>query len=264
MIGSAGQKRYRLAHMLLAVSAALVPNLGGGMAQAAEARSQDAVDRSAGVKRPAPVFTYRQFTTKLPPLAPTPDMAGHVEATAFDPSGRPSVPPPDPVLGQDRADRQERADRIGNTDPATDTASARTDLPAVQRGQDASSDGSRSTAAGTDRSRQPGSADEQHADAGKAKLIGSGRASWYQHTGKTASGEIYNPDRLTAAHHTLPFGTLLKVVNKANGRSVTVKITDRTNERTKMKRNYAIDLSRASARKIGLDGIGQVALYKVD
>ncbi len=154
---------------------------------------------------------------------------------------------------------------MGHTDPATEIAPARTDLPAVQRGQDASaSDGSQSAAAGTDRPRQTGSTDEQHADAGKTTLIGSGRASWYQHKGKTASGEIYNPDRLTAAHHTLPFGTLLKVVNKANGRSVTVKITDRTNERTKIKRKYAIDLSRASARKIGLDGIGQVALYKVD
>lgn len=247
--------------MLLTVSAALLPDLGNGMAQAAEARGQEAVDRSADLKRPAPVFTYREFTTKLPPLASTPDTTGHVEATSFGPS----VPTPDPVPGQDRAEGQDRAGRMGDAGSATDAAPARTGLPAAQRGQDAAfPDEPSTTASAAEPSRQPGSADEQHADAGRAKLIGSGRASWYQHKGKTASGEIYNPDRLTAAHHALPFGTLLKVVNKANGRSVIVKITDRTNERTKMKRNYAIDLSRASARKIGLDGIGQVALYKVD
>jgi len=247
--------------MLLTVSAALLPYLGNGMAQAAEARGQEAVDRSADLKRPAPVFTYHQFTAKLPPLAPTPDRAGHGEATSFDAS----VPAPDPVLGQDRAEGQDRADRMGDAGPATDAAPARTGLPADQLGRDAAfPDAPSTTASAAEQSRQPGSADERHADAGKAKLIGSGRASWYQHRGKTASGEIYNPDRLTAAHHALPFGTLLKVVNKANGRSVIVKITDRTNERTKMKRNYAIDLSRASARKIGLDGIGRVALYKVD
>ena len=258
--------------MLLTVSAALLPDLGNGMAQAAEARGQEArgqeargqeaVDRSADLKRPAPVFTYPQFTTKLPPLASPPDTAGHVEASSFGPS----VPAPDPVPGQDRAEGQDRADRMGDAGPATDDAApARTGLPAAQRGQDAAlPDEPSTTASAAEPSRQPGSADGQHADARKAKLIGSGRASWYQHKGRTASGEIYNPDRLTAAHHALPFGTLLKVVNKANGRSVIVKITDRTNERTKMKRNYAIDLSRASARKIGLDGIGQVALYKVD
>ncbi|SFL77637.1 rare lipoprotein A [Methylobacterium pseudosasicola] len=100
--------------------------------------------------------------------------------------------------------------------------------------------------------------------AAKPKLLGSGRASWYKHPGRTANGETYDPNKLTAAHHTLPFGTKVKVVNTRNGRSVIVRITDRTNERTKAKRNYAIDLSRASAQRIGIEGIGRVALYKVE
>jgi len=158
----------------------------------------------------------------------------------------------------------------GNSGRTVDAAPAPAGRSAVQPGQDASrsdassSDASGSAAAVADTSLRPGSTVGQRADVGRAKLIGSGRASWYQHQGKTASGEIYNPNKLTAAHHALPFGTLVKVVNQSNGRSVIVKITDRTNEHTKRKRNYAIDLSRASARKIGLEGIGQVALYRVE
>ncbi|MBE7199725.1 MAG: septal ring lytic transglycosylase RlpA family protein [Parafilimonas terrae] len=251
MTWSAGQKRYRLSHALLAVSTALLPSLAIGLAEAAETQSQAsadqaAADQAADLKREAPVFTYRQFTSKLPPLASPTDAAGPVEAVPSDPSRDP-------------------ADITGSTGRTVDAAPAQAGLPAAPTGQDVSSpDAPRSAAAVADTARQPGSAVEQRAEAGNTKLIGSGRASWYQHNGKTANGEIYNPNRLTAAHHTLPFGTLVKVVNTANGRSVIVKITDRTNEHTKMKRPYAIDLSRASARKIGLDGIGQVALYKVE
>jgi rare lipoprotein A len=58
----------------------------------------------------------------------------------------------------------------------------------------------------------------------------SGVASWYGpgFAGRpTASGEPFNPKELTAAHKTLPFGTRVKVTNKANGRSVVVRINDR-------------------------------------
>nr|WP_238180288.1 septal ring lytic transglycosylase RlpA family protein [Methylobacterium haplocladii] len=94
--------------------------------------------------------------------------------------------------------------------------------------------------------------------------LGSGRASWYQHPGRTASGETFKPDGLTAAHHTLPLGARVRVVNNGNGRSVIVRITDRTNQQTQKKRPYIIDLSRGSARALGIDGVAQVALYKAD
>lgn len=244
---------------MLAVSTTLVPSLGVGMAQAAEIGSQGAADRSADLTREAPVFTYRQFTSKLPPLGSTSDAASPVETTSADPSKDPSLSASRTVPDRDPADI------TGSTGRTIDAAPAQAGLSAARTGPNVSSpeaSGPAATAAET--TRPSGSAVEQRADVGKAKLIGSGRASWYQHNGKTANGETYNPNKLTAAHHTLPFGTLVKVVNKENGRSVIVKITDRTNERTKRKRNYAIDLSRASARKIGLEGIGQVALYTVD
>jgi rare lipoprotein A len=52
-------------------------------------------------------------------------------------------------------------------------------------------------------------------------------ASFYDHDSETASGEKFDPQQLTAAHRTLPFGTRLRVTNLANGRSVTVRVNDR-------------------------------------
>jgi len=90
--------------------------------------------------------------------------------------------------------------------------------------------------------------------------LGSGRATWYQHPGWTASGEKFNPDALTAAHKSLPLGTRVRVVNKENRRSVVVRINDRMPDDA----NAKIDLSRGSARAIGITGDGSVVLQKAE
>lgn len=100
--------------------------------------------------------------------------------------------------------------------------------------------------------------------AGHVNQLGSGRAVWYQHPGRTASGEVYNPDKLTAAHRTLPLGSRVRVVNRKNGRSVVVRITDRTNARAQSRANFVIDLSRGSARALGIQGVASVALYRAE
>jgi len=92
------------------------------------------------------------------------------------------------------------------------------------------------------------------------RRIASGRATWYEQPGRTASGETFDPNRLTAAHRTLPFGTRLRVVNQRNGRSVIVRINDRSPPTLRS----VLNLSRGSARVIGLTGAGSVSLYKVD
>ena len=92
------------------------------------------------------------------------------------------------------------------------------------------------------------------------RRIGGGRATWYAQSGRTASGEMYDPNRLTAAHATLPFGTRLRVVSQANGRSVIVRINDRGPSR----RASVLNLSRGSARALGITGTALVALYKLD
>ena len=76
---------------------------------------------------------------------------------------------------------------------------------------------------------------------------------------KTANGERVNPNALTAAHKSLPFGTLVSVTNKRNGRSVTVRI----NDRGPFVAGRVIDLTPAGARAIGASGLAPVALTVV-
>jgi rare lipoprotein A len=74
----------------------------------------------------------------------------------------------------------------------------------------------------------------------------------------TASGEIFDPELLTAAHKTLPLGTIVQVTEALSGKSVTVRI----NDRGPFHGDRAIDLSEAAARQIGMlaSGTGKVAL----
>jgi rare lipoprotein A len=90
----------------------------------------------------------------------------------------------------------------------------------------------------------------------------TGLASWYGHPyhGRPAAdGEIYDMEKLTAAHRTLPFGTWVRVVNLTNDKTVDVRITDRG----PFVENRIIDLSHAAAVAIGLIGPG-VARVRLD
>jgi rare lipoprotein A len=73
---------------------------------------------------------------------------------------------------------------------------------------------------------------------------------------KTASGEAPDPTGLTAAHRTLPFGTLVKVTNEKNGRTIMVRI----NDRGPFKDGRIIDLTPAAAESLGVDGLGPVTI----
>jgi rare lipoprotein A len=89
-----------------------------------------------------------------------------------------------------------------------------------------------------------------------SSLISSGSASWYGkqfHGKKTANGEIYDMNALTAAHPKLPFNTKVKVTNKQNGKSVTVRI----NDRGPFAKDRIIDLSFAAAKRIGIVTAGE-------
>jgi rare lipoprotein A len=80
----------------------------------------------------------------------------------------------------------------------------------------------------------------------------SGMASYYWQGQMTASGARFNPQALTAAHRSLPFGTKVRVTNKRNGKSVVVTI----NDRGPFIRGRIIDLSSAAAGVIGMKGAG--------
>ncbi len=86
-----------------------------------------------------------------------------------------------------------------------------------------------------------------------------GEASWYGpsfHGHRTASGCRYNQFAMTAAHRSLPFGTLVRVTNQRNHKSCVVQI----NDRGPFARGRVIDLSKSAASAIGMSGVAKVSL----
>ncbi len=82
-------------------------------------------------------------------------------------------------------------------------------------------------------------------------IFQSGVASFYANKfngRRTANGEIFSNSKMTAAHKTLKFDTIVRVINRRNGREVTVRI----NDRGPWIKGRVIDLSRAAAREIGM------------
>lgn len=82
----------------------------------------------------------------------------------------------------------------------------------------------------------------------------SGKASYYWQPQRVASGGWFNPNAMTAAHKTLPFGTKVRVTNLNNGKSVVVTI----NDRGPYIAGRIIDLSKAAAHSISMQGSGVV------
>ena len=91
-----------------------------------------------------------------------------------------------------------------------------------------------------------------------ALTTSSGTASFYSQGGRTASGENFNAQELTAAHPTLPFGTRLRVTNVTTGRSVVVRV----NDRGPYVHGRAVDVSYSAAQALGMvdQGVAKVRL----
>jgi len=104
-----------------------------------------------------------------------------------------------------------------------------------------------------------------HTAPAKAQTLVDGIASYYgrEHQGKkTASGEIFDMDQLTAAHRSLPFGCKVKVTNLSNNRSVILRI----NDRGPYVPGRILDLSRAAAEQLEMirEGIVKVKMEVLD
>jgi len=87
------------------------------------------------------------------------------------------------------------------------------------------------------------------------------RATWYGNElagNRTASGERFNPNGLTAAHRSLPFGTCLRVANPKTGRSVAVRV----NDRGPFTKGVSLDLSHGAAHAIGMRVTQNVTVAK--
>jgi rare lipoprotein A len=93
-------------------------------------------------------------------------------------------------------------------------------------------------------------------------MVESGLASWYGkpfHGRRTASGEVYDMNAMTAAHKTMPLPSYAVVRNPANGREVVVRV----NDRGPFVKGRVIDLSRAAARKLRIAGVAQVLVRRL-
>jgi rare lipoprotein A len=107
-----------------------------------------------------------------------------------------------------------------------------------------------------------GLADAPSALAEHARGVQRGKASWYgagHHGRRTASGEVFSSNGMTAAHRSLPFGTRLRVTNERTGHSVVVRV----NDRGPFGGGRVIDVSRAAAVAIGLAGVAPVVLTRL-
>ncbi len=97
-----------------------------------------------------------------------------------------------------------------------------------------------------------------------SKFKQTGLASWYGrkfHGRKTASGDTFDMNALTAAHRSLPLNCYVKVTNKTNGKSVVVKV----NDRGPFHGNRVMDLSYGAAKQLGITskGVGNVSIERV-
>ena len=97
------------------------------------------------------------------------------------------------------------------------------------------------------------------AETSEASGKSHGIASFYSEGNRTANGEKFNPQELTAAHPTLPFGTKLRVTNTSTGRSVTVRV----NDSGPYVPGRVVDVSYSAAEQLGMVGRG-VAPVKLD
>jgi rare lipoprotein A len=91
------------------------------------------------------------------------------------------------------------------------------------------------------------------AGAGEKPLLA---AIYSEYSGKTASGDAFSPQKLTAAHRTLPFGTMVRVTNVRNGCTVVVRI----NDRGPFTKGRIIDLTPAAASQLKFSGLVPVTL----
>ncbi|HXF87143.1 MAG TPA: septal ring lytic transglycosylase RlpA family protein [Xanthobacteraceae bacterium] len=84
-------------------------------------------------------------------------------------------------------------------------------------------------------------------------------ATWYASGKRTANGQAFNPDGLTAAHRTLPFGSRVRVINPHSGKAVTVVI----NDRGPFVKGVTLDLARGAARVIGMHSTQWVCMSQL-
>ena len=187
------------------------------------------------------------------------------EQTQFTQNAAPAADAPDTSAAEKAAKDAEKQQKdsarsltVKEEEPAEDTQSG-------SAGSSNSTGSSGKSGSTSKKSGSKGGSGAAASDSGKPKntkasgKAGSCPASTYGqgdgfHGRKTANGERFNRNAMTAAHKTLPFNSRVKVTNTSNGKSVTVRI----NDRGPYHGNRCLDLSTAAMNQIGGDGVATV------
>jgi rare lipoprotein A (peptidoglycan hydrolase) len=153
----------------------------------------------------------------------------------------------------DRAERRAAPVRVASINPRSEQRQVKSDATEAPKQVASVEPRNEGSSVATDASlRKPQAPDLERTAA--VRSAQSGMASYYgnESGSQTASGARFVASAMTAAHRTLPFGTKVRVTNKANGRSVVVTI----NDRGPFVRGRIIDLSTGAAGVIGMMGAG--------
>jgi rare lipoprotein A (peptidoglycan hydrolase) len=153
----------------------------------------------------------------------------------------------------DRAERRAAPVRVASINPRSEQRQVKSDATEAPKQVASVEPRNEGSSVATDASvRKPQAPDAERTAA--VRSAQSGMASYYgnESGSQTASGARFVASAMTAAHRTLPFGTKVRVTNKANGRSVVVTI----NDRGPFVRGRIIDLSTGAAGVIGMMGAG--------
>lgn len=163
------------------------------------------------------------------------------------------------ATADDTADKQ-RKDARAKAEKEQKKASGSMTLPEPEKSE---SDAGERASSSSGKSGSSKSASSKSQPKANTKASGSGgtcKASYYWQGQKTANGEQFNTNDLTAAHKSLPFNSRVKVTNKANGKSVTVRI----NDRGPYIGGRCLDLSTAAMKAVGGTGAGVITVsYQV-
>ena len=190
-----------------------------------------------------------QFIQNAAPAADAPDTSAADKAAKDAEKQQKDSAPSLTVKEEEPAEDAESASTGGTSSADSTSGSGKSVSTSKKSGSKSSSRGS--SAAASDSGKPKNTKASGKAGSCPASTYGQGDGF---HGKKTANGERFNRNAMTAAHKTLPFNSRVKVTNTRNGKSVTVRI----NDRGPFHGNRCLDLSTAAMNKIGGDGVAQV------
>jgi rare lipoprotein A len=170
-----------------------------------------------------------------------------------------SDPKPTAAVADDRS-LQARADRGERPSPSAGPSGDPASAPVAVEGLGSPSPQATGSKSPTPTKSRTPSKSPASTEAAGVSDSGTCKVSFYADGAKTANGESFDPNGLTAAHKTLKFGTMVRVTNLANGKSVDVRI----NDRGPFVAGRCLDLARGAFLKVASEGAGVInAKYEV-